>query len=92
MYIAMIVIFVLGYTAIALEHPIKINKSASALLTAVLIWVIYVIGAADILPARETFLEFINENTDIGHMTKVHQYFHFIGKHNWFIILVKYLK
>ena len=81
MYIAMVVIFILGYTAIALEHPIKINKSASALLTAVLVWVIYIIGAADILPARETFLEFINENTDIGHMTKVHQYFYFIGKH-----------
>ncbi len=81
MYIAMVVIFILGYTAIALEHPIKINKSASALLTAVLVWVIYVIGAADILPARETFLEFINENAEMGHMTKAHQYFHFIGKH-----------
>jgi len=62
MYIAMVVIFILGYTAIALEHPIKINKSASALLTAVLIWVIYIIGAADILPARETFLEFVKES------------------------------
>jgi len=81
MYIAMVVIFILGYTAIALEHPIKINKSASALLTGVLIWVIYAFGAADILPARDTFLEFIKENADVGHMTKVHQYLTFISKH-----------
>ena len=81
MYILMVVIFVLGYTAIALEHPIKVNKSASALLTAVLIWIVYIIGSADILPARETFLEFINENAEISHMTKAHQYFHFISKH-----------
>jgi len=81
MYIAMVVIFIMGYTAIALEHPIKVNKSASALLTAVLVWVIYVIGAADILPARETFLEFIEESSNLGHMTKAQQYVHFIAKH-----------
>ena len=28
----MIIVFVLGYLAIALEHPIKIDKAASALL------------------------------------------------------------
>lgn len=28
-----IILFVVGYLAIALEHPIKINKTASALLT-----------------------------------------------------------
>ncbi|OGV71439.1 MAG: sodium:proton antiporter [Lentisphaerae bacterium RIFOXYB12_FULL_65_16] len=36
-----IVVFVLGYTAIAFEHPIKVNKSASALVTAGLLWTIY---------------------------------------------------
>lgn len=30
--------FVIAYAAIALEHPIKINKSASALLGAGLLW------------------------------------------------------
>ena len=28
----MIVVFVLGYLAIALEHPIKVDKAASALI------------------------------------------------------------
>ena len=37
-------VFVLGYAAIALEHPIKINKAASALLTGVLCWTIFILG------------------------------------------------
>ena len=36
-----IAIFVLGYSAIAFEHPLKINKSGSAILMGVLIWTIY---------------------------------------------------
>ncbi len=31
-------IFVLGYAAIAFEHPLRINKAASALLTGFLVW------------------------------------------------------
>lgn len=49
MFILMVVVFVLGYTAIALEHPIKVDKAASALLTGVLTWVILVFGAEEIL-------------------------------------------
>ncbi len=37
-------VFILGYAAIAFEHPIKINKTASALLTGVLCWTIYVLS------------------------------------------------
>ena len=37
----MIVVFVLGYLAIALEHPIKIDKAASALIIGVLGWVLF---------------------------------------------------
>ncbi|MEI6854028.1 MAG: sodium:proton antiporter, partial [Bacteroidota bacterium] len=36
-----ILIFVLGYTAIAFEQSIKINKAASALVTGILCWLIY---------------------------------------------------
>jgi Na+/H+ antiporter NhaD/arsenite permease-like protein len=38
----LILIFILGYAAIVAEHPLKINKTASALLTGVLCWVAYV--------------------------------------------------
>ena len=50
MYAVMALIFVLGYLCIALEHPLKIDKAASALLTAVLCWTALVLGAEDILP------------------------------------------
>lgn len=49
MFILMIVIFVLGYLAIALEHPLKIDKAASALLIGSLTWVAFIFGAQDIL-------------------------------------------
>jgi Na+/H+ antiporter NhaD/arsenite permease-like protein len=49
MYILMLVIFVLGYTAIAIEHTIRIDKAASALITGVLCWTIYVVGAMGIV-------------------------------------------
>lgn len=39
----LIIIFVVSYAAIALEHPIKVNKSASALIGAGLLWTIYAV-------------------------------------------------
>lgn len=39
-----IILFVIGYFAIALEHPIKINKTATALLTGVACWTVYALG------------------------------------------------
>jgi NhaD family Na+/H+ antiporter len=50
MEIFVIVVFVVGYIAIAMEHPIKINKTASALLTGVLCWTLYALSAHD--PAK----------------------------------------
>ena len=49
MEVLIIAIFVLGYAAIALEQQLKINKAASALLTGVLCWTVYVLLA----PNRE---------------------------------------
>jgi Na+/H+ antiporter NhaD/arsenite permease-like protein len=37
----LIIIFVIAYAAIAFEHPLKINKSATALVVAGLLWTIY---------------------------------------------------
>ena len=39
-----IIVFVLGYLAIALEHPLKINKTASAILTGVICWTLFVMA------------------------------------------------
>jgi NhaD family Na+/H+ antiporter len=47
MLTALVIVFVLAYAAIALEHPIKINKSASALIGAGLLWTIYAVSMSD---------------------------------------------
>jgi len=47
MTIALLLVFILGYFAIAFENPLKLDKAASALLTGVLCWGIYFLNAAD---------------------------------------------
>jgi Na+/H+ antiporter NhaD/arsenite permease-like protein len=49
MFILMLVIFILGYTMIALEHPLKVDKAASALLTGTILWGLYALNSAGIL-------------------------------------------
>lgn len=39
-----IILFIIGYACIALEHPIKINKTASALLTGVVCWTLFILS------------------------------------------------
>lgn len=41
------IIFIVGYIVIALEHPLKINKAATALITGVLGWTVFALFAAD---------------------------------------------
>ncbi len=45
MVTAVIITFIIGYVCIAFEHPLKINKTASALLTGVICWTIYALSA-----------------------------------------------
>ena len=45
----MLVVFVLGYTAIALEHPLNIDKAASALMLGILVWGVYMLNVTSIL-------------------------------------------
>jgi Na+/H+ antiporter NhaD/arsenite permease-like protein len=43
----LVVIFVVAYAAIALEHPIKVNKTASALIATGLLWTVYAVMSDD---------------------------------------------
>lgn len=61
MSLAILIIFVLGYLAIALEHPLKINKAASALITGVVMWTLFALGAT----ALGFDLHFVEE--ELGH-------------------------
>jgi Na+/H+ antiporter NhaD/arsenite permease-like protein len=86
----LIVIFVLGYTAIATEHAIKINKAASALITGVLCWVTYILFTPDKHIVSEQLTEHLGELSGIlffllGAMTIVE----LIDVHNGFDIITK---
>jgi len=61
----MVIIFVLGYIAIAFEHPININKSATALLTGVLCWTVYILMGDDSHLINEQLTEHIGELSGI---------------------------
>ncbi len=62
MEFAIVTVFVLGYILIALEHPIKINKTATALVTGVLCWTLFVIsGPPEALLQSEHYINFIDE-------------------------------
>ncbi|MCY3007246.1 MAG: sodium:proton antiporter NhaD [Planctomycetota bacterium] len=52
MLTVIILLFVLGYLAIALEHQIHINKAASAILTGVLCWTLYAIDYQTLVPTQ----------------------------------------
>jgi Na+/H+ antiporter NhaD/arsenite permease-like protein len=89
----MAVIFVLGYAAIAFEHPIKINKTASALLTGVLCWVVYIMWSADTHLVSEQLYEHLGQISGIlffllGAMTIVE----LIDAHDGFDVITSKIK
>jgi NhaD family Na+/H+ antiporter len=53
MVFLIIATFVIGYIAIALEHSLRINKAASALITGVICWTIYILFT----PGKETVVD-----------------------------------
>lgn len=44
----LIIVFVIAYASIALEHPFKVNKSAPALVGAGVLWTIYAVFTGDV--------------------------------------------
>jgi uncharacterized membrane protein YczE len=47
MFTLLLIVFLIGYTAIALENKLSINKAATALITGVICWTIYVAVVPD---------------------------------------------
>ncbi len=64
MITTLICLFFIGYLGIALEHPLKIDKTAIALLLGMLLWILYALGAEYIVPAAdgEGLQEYIAQN------------------------------
>ena len=92
MFTLMIVVFIAGYALIALEHPLKINKSATALLLATAMWVLF--GIASPQPFSDKILvEHLGEISGIlffllGAMTIVE----LIDSHEGFRIITDKIK
>ncbi len=83
-----LLIFVLGYIAIALEHPLKLNKAASALITGVLCWTVYIVDSNAPESATAELLHHMGDISGIlffllGAMTVVE----LIDSHNGFDII-----
>ncbi len=64
MFTAIAIIFIVGYLAIILEHNIGVDKAASAILTAVAIWVCLMWGADILLPTSHE-----NVVQSVAHLT-----------------------
>jgi Na+/H+ antiporter NhaD/arsenite permease-like protein len=85
--------FGFGYLAIALEHPLRIDKAASALATAVFIWVIYAFsGFASQAHIRDQLLHHLGEISEIiffllGAMTIVE----LIDSHGGFSVITRHI-
>ena len=77
MIIAIIVVFILGYMAIALEHPLKVDKTASALFLGMLLWTMYAVGvlSGDIFPDRN--MDLLNGSI-IEHMGDISEILFFL--------------
>ena len=93
MLTALVLVFVVAYAAIALEHPLKINKSASALVGAGLLWTIYAVSTADAHLVSEQLGESVMATAQIvfflmGAMTIVEV----VDAHNGFEVITKRIR
>ncbi len=93
MLTSLVVVFIVAYAAIALEHPLKINKSASALMAAGLLWTIYALASGDSHKVGEELGESLMGTAQIvfflmGAMTIVEV----VDAHNGFQVITSRIK
>lgn len=89
----LVIVFVIAYAAIALEHPIQINKSASALVGAGLLWTIYALAGGEAHKVGEQLGESVMATAQIvfflmGAMTIVEV----VDAHNGFEVITKRIR
>ena len=65
MIILMIIVFILGYLAIAAEHPLNLNKAASALLTGGICWTLYILHNGDSEVVNDELLHHLGDIASI---------------------------
>ncbi|MEK9998008.1 MAG: sodium:proton antiporter NhaD, partial [Cryomorphaceae bacterium] len=92
-YTLMLVVFVLGYAAIAFEHQLKIDKAAAALVTGVLTWTLYIVASHHYHEVEEHLLHHLSEISSIlffliGAMTIVE----LVDAHEGFAVITDRIK
>ena len=90
---AIVAIFVIAYALIALESPIKVNKSASALIGAGLLWTVYALWRGDNALLDKELNEAVSSTAQIvffliGAMTIVEV----IDAHNGFAVITSVIR
>jgi Na+/H+ antiporter NhaD/arsenite permease-like protein len=93
MTLALVAVFVLVYLAIALEEPLRVNKSAAALIGAGLLWTIYAVTAGDAVSVNDELDESLVQTAQIaffllGAMTIVEV----VDAHDGFAVITSRLK
>ncbi|OQP65763.1 sodium:proton antiporter [Niastella vici] len=93
MVAVILIVFLLGYVAIAMEHVIRLNKAASALITGVLCWTIYILYTPDTHAVNEQLTGHLGEIAGIlffllGAMTIVE----LIDAHDGFEVITSRIK
>lgn len=65
MVTALILIFVIGYSVITLEHALKVNKAATALITGALCWTVYILCSPDKEAVNASLMHHLGELSGI---------------------------
>ena len=76
----MIAVFVLGYLGIATEHNLKVNKAGIALITGIVLWVIYIFAADYFVPAfnLSEFRHFLDVSPQLQNLSTHEQHIRFV--------------
>ena len=91
--IILVAVFVIGYLFIAIEHTVKLNKAATALLTGGILWTIYILFSSDPHIVNEQLSHHLSELAGIlffllGAMTIVE----LIDAHDGFDLITQKIK
>ena len=79
----MVLVFLIGYLMIAMEHPLKVNKAGTALLLGAVLWVMYMFAAPTLITdaAGEDFKAFVSHSPSLVNLPYVEQCVHFVVDH-----------
>lgn len=88
-----VIIFIIGYVAIALEHSIHLNKAASALLTGAICWTLYMLNSSNAHEVTEELTYHLGDVSSIlvflfGAMSMVE----IIDAHNGFSLITNLIR